>query len=53
MIAEYNTRYNDLRQDLETECTKLAILKFWGVLPFRGDHNILRILPCTFIYLLK
>ena len=42
-----------LSQDLETGCPKLAILKFWGVLFFKGFHNILRLKPRTCIHLLK
>ena len=34
-----------LRQDLETGCLKLAIVKFLGVQIFRGYHNILRFQP--------
>ena len=30
-----------LSQDLETGCLKLAVVKFWGVQIFKGDHNIL------------
>ena len=30
-----------LSQDLETGCLKLAVVKFLGVLNFKGDHNIL------------
>ena len=30
-----------LRQDLEIWCSKLAIVNFWGVLFFKGDHKIL------------
>ena len=26
-------------QDLETGCPKLAIVKFWGIQIFKGDHN--------------
>ena len=29
-----------LSQDLETGCLKLAVVKFWGVQIFKGDHNI-------------
>ena len=32
-----------LSQDLENEGLKLAIAAFWGVLFFKGDHNILRL----------
>ena len=32
----------NLIQDLETGCPKLAIVKFWGVHIFMGDHNILK-----------
>ena len=28
-----------LSQDLETGCLKKAILKYWGVQIFKGDHN--------------
>ena len=34
-----------LRQDLETGCLKLAIVKFLGVQILKGDHNILRFHP--------
>ena len=27
-----------LSQDLETGCIKLAVVKFWGVQIFKGDH---------------
>ena len=30
-----------LSQDLETGCLVLTILKFYGVLFFKGDHDIL------------
>ena len=30
-----------LSQDLETGCLKLAVVKFWGIQVFQGDHNIL------------
>ena len=30
-----------LSQDLETGCLKLAVVKFWGIQIFKGDHNIL------------
>ena len=36
-----------LSQDLETGCLKLAIVKFWGILFFKGDHNNLRLQPQT------
>ena len=32
-----------LSQDLETWYSKLAIVKFWGVLFFKRDHSILQI----------
>ena len=32
-----------LSQDLETECIKLAISKFWGILSLKGHHNKLRL----------
>ena len=38
-----------LRQDLETGCLKLAVVKFLGVQIFKGDHNILRFQPQTCI----
>ena len=28
-----------LSQDLETGCPKLPIVKFWGILIFKGDKN--------------
>ena len=31
-----------LSQDFETGCSELADVKFWGILFFKGDHNILR-----------
>ena len=34
-----------LSQDLETRCLKLAVVKFWGVQIFKGDHNILIFKP--------
>ena len=34
-----------LNQDLETGCPKLAIVKFWDVQIFKGDHNIFRFQP--------
>ena len=39
--------WHGLSKDLETGCPKLAILKFWGVQIFKGDHNILRFQPLT------
>ena len=30
-----------LSQDLETGCLQLAVVKFWGVQIFKGNHNIL------------
>ena len=38
-----------LSQYLETGCPKLAIVKFWGIQIFKGDHNILRFQPYIFI----
>ena len=38
---------------LETRCPKLAIVTFWGVQFFKGDHNILRLQAQTCIYSLK
>ena len=41
-----------LSQDLETGltgCPKLAIVKFLGVYIFKGDHNILRFQPLTYL----
>ena len=32
-------------QDLETGCPKLEIIKYLGILFFKGDHNILRLQP--------
>ena len=32
-------------QDLETGCLKLAIVKFFGVQIFNGEHNILIFQP--------
>ena len=34
-----------LSQDLETGCLKLAVVKFWGIQIFKGDHNILIFQP--------
>ena len=34
-----------LRQDLETGCLKLAVVKCLGVKIFKGDHNILIFQP--------
>ena len=34
-----------LSQDLETGCLKLAVVKFWGVQIFKGDHNRLIFQP--------
>ena len=34
-----------LSQDLESGCLKLAVIKFWGVQIFKGDHNILIVQP--------
>ena len=31
-----------VNQDLESGCLTLAILRFLGVQPLKGDHNILR-----------
>ena len=31
----------DLRQHLETECTKLAIVKLLIILFFKGDQNLI------------
>ena len=45
--------YQGLSQDLETGCLKLAIVKFWGVQIFKGDHNILRFQPLTCMNLSK
>ena len=33
--------HQGLRQDLETGCLKLAIIKLWGVQNFKGDQKIL------------
>ena len=33
---------HDPSQDFETGCPKLAIVKLFGVLFFKEDHNILR-----------
>ena len=32
-------RQHGPREDLETWCPKLAIVKFWGVLYFMGDYK--------------
>ena len=34
-----------LSQDLRTGCPKLPIVKCWGALFFKEDHNILRLQP--------
>ena len=39
-----------LSQDFETGCLKLAVVKFWGVQIFKGDHNILIFQPQTCIH---
>ena len=40
-LAESGIGSQCLSQDLETGCLKLAVVKFWGVQIFKGDHNIL------------
>ena len=35
----------DLSQDLESGCLKLAIVKFWGVQIFKGGNIILKFQP--------
>ena len=42
-----------LSQDLETGCPKLPIVKFLGVQNVKGDHNILRFQPYTYIKFIK
>ena len=37
----FNTWGHGLSQDLETGCPKLTIVKFLGVLFFKGGHAIL------------
>ena len=37
----YYISVQGLSQDLKTGCPKLAIQRFWGILIFKGDHNIL------------
>ena len=32
-----------LSQDLETGCPKLAIISIFGILFFKGEHNLLRL----------
>ena len=39
----YISPIQGLSQALETGCLKLAIVKFWGVQIFKGDHNKLMI----------
>ena len=41
-----------LSQDLESGCPKSTIVKFGGVLFFKGGHNILRLITTINIYLL-
>ena len=45
-----NTQHHGPSQDLETGCPKLPIVKFWGILFFKGDHNILKLQPQTYFY---
>ena len=42
-----------LSQDLETGCPKLIIVKFWGVLFFKGGHNVLRLPPLNIYFLIE
>ena len=42
-----------LSKDLESECPKLPIVNFGGILFFKGGHNILRFQPQICFYLLK
>ena len=44
ILAE-NVYQQCLSQDLETVCLKLAVVKYLGVLIFKGDHNILIFQP--------
>ena len=43
LIYLYFKLGQDLSQDLETRCPKLAIVKVVCVLFFKGGHNILRL----------
>ena len=42
-----------LSQDLKSGCPKLTIVKYLGVQLFKADNIILRLQPCTCIYLLN
>ena len=48
-----HNQVNGISQDLETGGPNLAIVKFWGILFFKGEHNILRLQPFTCIHSLK
>ena len=39
MLVPSNATHQCLSQDLETECLKLAVVKFLGVQIFKVDHN--------------
>ena len=45
--------YRGLSQYFETGCPKLAIVKLYSVLFFKGKHSILRLETKTCIYLSK
>ena len=48
--------YKGLSQDLEIGCPKLTMIKNFGILFFRGDHTILRLLgnhKHVFIYIMS
>ena len=54
MVEETEVQWNQgLSQDLGTGCPKLAIVKFWGVQIFKGDHNMLSFLPQTLYKFIK
>ena len=40
-IIHIGAVYQCLSQGLGTGCLKYAVVKFWGVQNFKGDHNIL------------
>ena len=51
--VSYQVSGQGLSQVLETGCPKLAIVKFWGIHIFKGEHNILRFQTQTCIHLSK
>ena len=44
-VFKVNRTLQCLSQDFETGCLKLAVVKFWGVQIFKGDHNVLIFQP--------